>query len=208
MAVPITNITPSVTNTSIVSNDVCSTPSTLISSNGVTEEYSKGIKLNFLNSNNEYSDDNVLPDFDTESYISGFESTVQDALVDTMTALGTDTSHPTRGTNFQSDIRNGTFASVNGLIHIANFAAVDVKTFINSNLEPVFKEGFFDNGANSILSQGRIDLSNLVPTISEYNLSPSELTYDSVTFEAYFVASDGTTIGKDITSNLQDIELS
>lgn len=175
----------------------------------VESEYSKGIKINFHNEESyPYTERNSAeywsaPDFDFSTYVSGFKATVQNALTDTLTRQGSDTAHPERGTTFKEDALEGSLTSEVELTHAANFAAENVRTFINSNLDPIFKEGFFVDGANAMDAAAQLDLANLVPYISRYKLTPKELTYYGVTLNALLESSSGEVIGE----NLDDQQL-
>lgn len=170
----------------------------------IESEYSKGIKINFHNETSyPYTEKNSAeywsaPDFDFSTYVSGFKATVQNALMDTLTKRGSDTAHPERGTTFKEEAIEGSLTSEVELTHSANFAAENVRTFINNNLDPIFKEGFFVEGANAMDSAAQLDLGNLVPYISRYKLTPKELTYYGVTLNALFESSSGEVIGENI----------
>lgn len=170
----------------------------------VESEYSKGIKISFHNETNyPYTPQNSVtywsvPDFDFSTYTSGFKTTTQNALTDTLTRQGSDTAHPERGTTFKEEAIEGSLTSELELTHSANFAAENVRTFINNNLDPIFKEGFFVDGANAMDSAAQLDLGNLVPYITKYKLTPKEITYYSVTLNALFESSSGEIIGEEI----------
>lgn len=173
----------------------------------VASEYNKGIKINFHNETNyPYSEENSnlywsSPDFDFSTYVSGFKATVQNALTDTLTKLGSDKAHPERGTTFKEEAIEGSITSGLELTHSANFAAERVRTYINNNLDPIFKEGFFTDGANAMDIEAQLDLGNLVPSIQRYKLTPKEVSYSGVTLNALFESSSGEIIGENIEDN-------
>lgn len=174
------------------------------------DTYNLGVKLKFHNDENQDPVDGsdkddpywYLPDFDWESYNSGFEETVQNALTDTLTNLGSDTAHPDRGSEFQEQAIEGAIISQLDLKHAANFAAESVRTYINQNIDPIFKDGFFDNGANAYMTQASLISGSLTPTLRVYHLSPSKLDYDSVQLEAYLESSDGQSMGTNVENLL------
>ena len=177
----------------------------------IEENYNKGIKLKFHNEDNvewvagnpelekEYWD---YPDFDWSTYNSGFKTTVQNALTDTLTQLGSDTAHPDRGTTFHEEAVEGSIIDVDQLKHSANFAAEEVRTYINDNTDPIFKEGFFEDSENAFVTETQLIEGSLTPTITNYYLTPSKLDYDRVQLEAYFLSSSGESIGLNLEESL------
>lgn len=170
--------------------------------------YNRGIKIKFHNEyNTDYTPSNKdeywsLPDFDWSTELSGFNETVQTALIDTLTEQGSDKAHPYRGTTFQSEAYEGAVVDKNDLVHSANFAAETVRTYINNTQEPVFKEGFFDDGANVFVSENQLASGGLVSSIQSYYLRPSYLDYDSVVLDAYFLSSSGEVVGTQVEQTL------
>lgn len=185
--------------------DVCPTeiPQTV-------DAYNLGVKINFHNDENQDPADGTnkddpywyLPDFDWSTYNSGFDETVQNTLTDTLTTLGSDTAHPDRGSEFQEQAIEGAIISQLDLKHAANFAAESVRTYINQNIDPIFKDGFFEDGANAYMTQAALVSGSLTPTLRVYHLSPSKLDYDSVQLEAYLESSDGQTVGTNVDNLL------
>lgn len=187
-------ITGSVEN--LISNPVCPSKEGLMS---VPAVYNKGIRIVFSPTYNPPNSDKY-PDFDLSTYVSGFDGVVQNALTDTLTTQGTDIVYPARGTTFRETAVEGSLPNANALAHAANFAAEEVKTFNNNQIN-------FDTTSNStanfsILSEAEIAEQNNVPTITKYSLTPTQLSYDSVILEAYFEASSGETRGVEIENTL------
>jgi len=109
--------------------------------------------------------------------VEGFNTTVQNGMVNVGTAEGSDPIYPTRGTRlFQTAVEGGivNYASAR---HASNFAALSALTFMTSTEDADVEE-----------------------TLENVTLSPAELDVLSMKVEAQFTSSLGTVVG--IVSNL------
>ena len=66
----------------------------------------------------------------TQTEVSGFAATVQDALVNVATRAGSDPVFPDKGTSVQLDAASGALISVSSAQHSANYAASDTVFFL------------------------------------------------------------------------------
>ena len=182
-----------------------------------TTDNNLGIKLRFpLNEeayHNEISENNkqhITIDFDTETYVSGFKGTIQNCLVDTLLVTGSDTNHPTRGTDLEDEAMNAYISNTTNLVHSCNFASERVKLFQNDYLSTNFVLTYKteDNPDRSESDQTKIIVEDkskrLSPTIYSYRLTPYIYELDSVSLQAQFISSDGETIGIAVDTNLLD----
>lgn len=187
--------------------NVCATtnPNSDNGSSITTAPIKKGLKLTFNTSSNINGD--VYPDFDTTQINTGFETTVQNCLIDTLTNQGSDTIFPTRGTTLQEDAYAGFITNSMALQHSCNFAAEIVKQFQNNVLKQetdtitsldagTVSEN--DDGVTSSLTTDNIG----VPTIETYKLQLNSKVLDKANLEAYFVSSEGETVGLSLDTNL------
>jgi hypothetical protein len=81
----------------------------------------RGIRLTFNESG---------PNFDFSTAVRRFDSTVQNALVNVGTDLGSDKVYTTRGTDLKRDGANGRMSTAVWANHSANFAALRTLAFV------------------------------------------------------------------------------
>jgi hypothetical protein len=84
----------------------------------------KGIRINF---------DEQGPRFDLEEPVSGFDATVQNALVNTGTDRGSDRLFEDRGTDLKRDSADGKMATLAWANHTSNFAALRTLAFLQQH---------------------------------------------------------------------------
>ena len=87
----------------------------------------RGIKLNFFGG---------TPVFDFSDTVKDFDATVQNALVNLGTDLGTDPLYPDRGTYLLKDALQGRMINLQWANHAANFAAMRTMVFSKANELP------------------------------------------------------------------------
>ena len=147
----------------------------------------KGIKLDF-------SSNKITFDFSTP--IEDFAAVAQNALIDTLTFLGSDTTYPDRGTEFQEKAWKAIITNSKEVQHEANFAAIDVKDFINQNIMATAKDNsitedtlFNANTASNIYSN--LDAS----LIKDYTLTPVYTKDAKLILRAIFTSTKNEKIG-------------
>jgi hypothetical protein len=122
-----------------------------------------GLKIQF---------DTSGPILDLENKVSGFAATAQNGLVQIGTINGSDPIFPTRGTDLLLSAVAGSVINIAAARHIANFAALDAKSFLTSYEDPSVTE-----------------------RLEELKLSPVSLDYLSLHLETQFISTDGQVIG-------------
>lgn len=156
----------------------------------------KGIKINFVDKNN--LSENKSSSFDFSTYTTGFETVVQNALIDTMTDVGSDKVYPERGTNIQNNAWRAILNKDN-IIHILNFAALDVSSFINQEII----NGLSDEDKNKLNSTSVVSndyFRNLKEElILNYNLNVLKFTEKGIVLNAYFKSIKDSSIGNEVT---------
>lgn len=158
--------------------------------------YNKGIKIYFPPSKNHSALDLDEIDFDFSTYLSGFETTVQSALIDLGTKKGSNKYFPERGNDFEEEAASGFFVETVQLQHSANFMALDTKTFINQNIrniQMIAPSIIEDADAQAAFEAG-------TPSIQTLSLTPSLLGPTSVVLQSVFVSSDEEQIGQELTT--------
>ena len=157
--------------------------------------YQKGIKINFI------SNEASIPmgaTFDLSSYVTDLNALAQNTLIHTITQEGSDKLNPTRGTTLVKDSWAGTTYSVSGLIHIANFAALDTATYINDDIlnsapdSPINKSEIFGESGNDGLD-GYASMNESL--IKSFTLTPAFTINNGVIYNAKIVSSKDETIG-------------
>ena len=68
--------------------------------------------------------------------VSGFQATVQDALVNMATAEGSARTHPERGTGLWASLNGGGMLDTASSQHAGNFAALDTVFFLRRHDDP------------------------------------------------------------------------
>jgi len=72
-------------------------------------------------------------DIDFNSEVTGFDATIQAAMVNMATHKGSDDTYPTRGTDILKRAVSGLLINDREAMHTANFAAVDTVFFVRAN---------------------------------------------------------------------------
>ena len=178
-------------NASVNKQDVC----VVHNATNEEKEYNKGIRIHFPKNKSETA---IYPDFDFSTYNTGFVETIQNCLVNTLTRQGSDTVHPTKGTQLQDDAVQGFIYSTSSLAHSCNFAAETTKLFENDYLSQNYKE---DTLSETTLTSD-LQKSLISPTIMTYRLQPDTYQLDSVDLKVYFESSDGDVFGEQIATTL------
>jgi hypothetical protein len=80
----------------------------------------RGVTINFFG---------VAPVFDFTDTVKNFDATVQNALVNLGTNIGSDPLYPDRGTYIMKDALQGAMINLQGANHSANFAAMHTMVF-------------------------------------------------------------------------------
>ena len=180
-----------------------------------TNEYNLGIKLIFPKDKTSYVNElhgdtkqHTTIAFDTNNFVSGFNGTIQNCLVDTLLVAGSDTNHPDRGTDLESEVISSYISNNETLIHTCNFASERVKLFQNKYLSDnyIIDYKFEDKTDRSESDQTKMwveDTSKLLsPTIESYKLTPQVYQLDTLSLQAKFVGSDGETVGLEYDTTL------
>lgn len=158
--------------------------------NNDAKTYNVGFNMIFPSSDN--PDANVA--FDFETYNSGFYETVQNGLIDTVTEQGSDKFYAERGTELRENVKNTNITDLESLRHYTNFAALDVKTFLNENIEQP-KQTNVEKSVFGIYSANEIADSKYVDGIKEYVLEPMALKKDGIELNAVFTSTKNEVIG-------------
>lgn len=90
----------------------------------------RGLRLDFK--------DNGKVSIDFETSIDDFDSTIQNAVVNTVTEKNSDSIYSKRGTSLKKDLLTGGMLT-NNMYHICNFAAADTTTFTNETSPAIEK---------------------------------------------------------------------
>jgi hypothetical protein len=112
------------------------------------------------------------PVINTDAYLDGFNTTVQNGMVDIGTAQGSDPMFPTRGTDLMRTALDGGIVNYTSARHASNFAALSTLTFTTSNEDVLAEERLVD-----------------------LTLSPVELDVFHMKVEAQFTSSLGNIVG-------------
>lgn len=110
--------------------------------------------------------------FDLSSTVNDFDTTVQNAIVNLGTTLGSDTLYPDKGTNLLIDAAQGLMINLQWANNSANFAALKTMVFSQSNEMPGDPYG----------------LQTLSLTASTFNIN-------NLSLAVVAVCTDGTTVG-------------
>ena len=102
-----------------------------------------------------FSPDGGAPVFDFTGTATGFNTTIQNALVTLGTRIGSDQIFTDRGTSLLEDANQGGFTDINTANTAASFAANDVLIFnqLNDNSNNVYRLTSFTLTAVSISNQ-------------------------------------------------------
>lgn len=125
----------------------------------------RGIKINF---------DDFGAQLSLDEEVSGFDASVQCALVNVGTIAGTDIVYPNKGTNLLTKANKGSLITDTSAQHAANFAALTTEFFYKT------------------LEEGTETRDN--DSINELNLTLVEFNSVSATFAADITSLGGATI--------------
>jgi hypothetical protein len=156
--------------------------------------FNKGIKIHFPPSKNHSALDFAEIDFDFTTYLSGFETTVQSALIDVGTRRGTNTYYPDRGNDFEVEAAQGYFIETTTLQHAANFLALDTRSFINRNINSI-KDQSTAIITDTELQQKYVDNNPIIQTLT---LVPSQIGPATVVLQSEFESENGEQIGQEL----------
>ena len=115
------------------------------------------------------------PTFDWSIYLVDFDTTVQNALVNVGTTLGSDPLYPDRGTSLMQDAAQGRMVNKSWANHSANFAALATLAFIR-----------------------RTDVPANLQLLNDFQMASDKLSGQQVELQIYALASDGTTAGQQV----------
>lgn len=160
------------------------------------QEYQQGILINFASS--KYNNKGAKIDFNKK--ISGFNSVVQDALINTISIRNKNLYSKEVGTSLLPDAWSGRIFGVEGITHAANFAASDTINFTNNEIYAVLPDDEQQIFKSSTTTNEYMDLPQSF--ILTYNLKPLQITENGVVLNAYFASSKGETKGVDIETSI------
>lgn len=161
----------------------------------MSQSFQKGIVVNFSSSMN-----NKGASIDFNKAIDGFNSVVQDALINTISIKGKNKYNSEAGTSLLEDAWSGRIFGLDGITHAANFAASDTISFTNNEIYAVLPSDEQQIFKSATSTNEYEDLNQTF--ILTYNLKPLEITENGVILNAYFTSSKGGAKGLNIDTTL------
>jgi hypothetical protein len=103
----------------------------------------EGLKINFLPG---------VAGIDTQQRVSGFDTTIQNALVNIGTRTGTDSIYPTKGTTLLKRALEGKIVGLNSANHESQLAGLNTLYFSRE----------YETSTDGVIRLGRVDMTPLI----------------------------------------------